>query len=148
MPCQLFKRRANAPYTTIHAWSPSQPLILIFGNIHVCIRCSSDRFIRGSTLLLDFGCRRLDITTVTSSISICSLGTAESIVGHPLHLQLADTWDLVCGIDELEWSASSCTSGLVTYCFSLIPLIEVYDHGIGVLWMLLGADNVGHVLQC
>ena len=82
--------------------SPSQPLILIFGNIHVCVRRSSDRLVCGS-ILLGLGCRRLTITVVTPSVTVCRLRTAESVVGHPLHLQLADVWDLGRGIDELDW---------------------------------------------
>jgi hypothetical protein len=107
MLCWFLKNAAiMLSYVVVHAARiPSQPLILVFSDIHVCIRCSTCRLICGSTFLFNFDCDRLAITVVSSSVAFCRLRTTESVVGHPFHLQLADIRDLVRGIDELEGSA-------------------------------------------
>lgn len=89
------------PYSVISGF-PSQPLILVFSYIHIRIHRSPDRLIRGSAFLLDLGCCRLAIAVVTSSVAFCRFCATEGIVWDPFHLELADVWDLVCRVDELE----------------------------------------------
>ena len=78
-----------------------QPLILIFSNVHVCI-LRLDRFLSSSIVFLFDACCRLAITVMTIGLCVSALHATKGVVRDPFHVQLANIWDLVRGIDELH----------------------------------------------